>query len=40
MALSVFPVAVASSGGSSNVAKTILYYFHERGWNHIQWGRK
>jgi len=20
--------------------KTILYYFHERGWNKINWGRK
>lgn len=22
------------------LTKTILYYFHERGWNNIQWGRK
>lgn len=22
------------------ITKTILYYFHERGWNKIQWGRK
>ncbi len=21
------------------VTKTILYYFHERGWNKIKWGR-
>jgi uncharacterized membrane protein len=20
--------------------KTILYYFHERGWNKVKWGRK
>ena len=22
------------------VVKTALYYFHERAWNHIHWGRK
>lgn len=22
------------------ITKTILYYFHERGWNKIKWGRE
>lgn len=22
------------------VVKIFIYYIHERGWNHIQWGRK
>ena len=22
------------------ITKTVLYYFHERGWNLIKWGRK
>ena len=22
------------------LTKTVLYYFHERGWNKIKWGRK
>jgi uncharacterized membrane protein len=22
------------------LTKTILYYFHERGWNKVRWGRK
>jgi uncharacterized membrane protein len=31
---------IAASIASFEVAtKTILYYFHERGWNRIQWGR-
>lgn len=21
------------------LTKTVLYYFHERGWNRVQWGR-
>lgn len=25
---------------ASNVASTVLYYFHERAWNGIMWGRK
>jgi uncharacterized membrane protein len=24
--------------GTEVVAKTALYYFHERGWNYIKWG--
>lgn len=24
----------------TNTINFILYYAHERGWNHIQWGRK
>lgn len=24
----------------TNVASTVLYYLHERVWNHIHWGRR
>lgn len=34
------PVAAASIASLEILTKTILYYFHERGWNFIQWGRK
>lgn len=33
------PVAAASIAGFEIITKTVLYYFHERGWNKIQWGR-
>ena len=33
------PVTAASIAGFEVLSKTILYYFHERGWNKIQWGR-
>jgi uncharacterized membrane protein len=23
----------------SNVSSTLIYYFHERGWNRIKWGK-
>ena len=28
-----------SIGGFELVTKMILYFFHERGWNKIQWGK-
>lgn len=34
------PVTAASIAGFEVLTKTILYYFHERGWNKVQWGRK
>ena len=34
------PFVAASIASVEVVTKTILYYFHERGWNKIQWGRK
>jgi uncharacterized membrane protein len=34
------PIAAASIAGFEVLTKTVLYYFHERGWNKIQWGRK
>jgi uncharacterized membrane protein len=34
------PIAAASIASIEIVTKMILYYFHERGWNLIQWGRK
>lgn len=29
----------ASIGGFELITKMILYFFHERGWNKIQWGK-
>jgi len=29
----------ASIAGVEVITKMILYYFHERGWNNITWGR-
>ena len=34
------PFVAASIASLEVLTKTILYYFHERGWNKIQWGRK
>jgi uncharacterized membrane protein len=34
------PVAAASIASLEVLTKTILYYFHERGWNFVQWGRR
>jgi uncharacterized membrane protein len=34
------PVTAAGIASFEVITKTILYYFHERGWNKIQWGRK
>lgn len=33
------PVVAASIAGVEVITKIILYYFHERGWNKINWGR-
>jgi uncharacterized membrane protein len=33
------PFTAASIAGFEVLTKTILYYFHERGWNKIHWGR-
>jgi uncharacterized membrane protein len=33
-------ITAASIAGFEVLTKTILYYFHERGWNNIEWGRK
>jgi uncharacterized membrane protein len=33
-------ITAASIAGLEVLTKTILYYFHERSWNKIQWGRK
>jgi uncharacterized membrane protein len=33
-------ITAASIAGFEVLTKTILYYFHERSWNNIQWGRK
>jgi uncharacterized membrane protein len=34
------PVTAGAIASFEVVTKTILYYFHERGWNYISWGRK
>ena len=34
------PVTAGAIASLEVITKTILYYFHERGWNYIQWGRK
>ena len=34
------PVTAGAIASFEVFTKTILYYFHERGWNKIQWGRK
>lgn len=34
------PVTAGAIASAEVLTKTILYYFHERGWNKIQWGRK
>jgi uncharacterized membrane protein len=34
------PVTAGAIASFEVFTKTILYYFHERGWNYIQWGRK
>lgn len=33
------PFLAASIASLEVLTKTILYYFHERGWNKISWGR-
>ena len=34
------PITAGAIASFEVVTKTILYYFHERGWNKIKWGRK
>ena len=34
------PITAAAIAGFEILTKTFLYYFHERGWNKIKWGRK
>jgi uncharacterized membrane protein len=33
------PVTAGAIASFEVFTKTILYYFHERGWNKIKWGR-
>lgn len=34
------PITAGAIASFEVFTKTILYYFHERGWNKIKWGRK
>lgn len=34
------PIIAASIASLEVITKTFLYYFHERIWNRINWGRK
>jgi uncharacterized membrane protein len=34
------PVVAGAIATLEVITKTVLYYFHERGWNLIKWGRK
>jgi uncharacterized membrane protein len=34
------PVTASAIASFEVFTKTILYYFHERGWNKVKWGRK
>lgn len=34
------PVVAASIASLEVLTKTVLYYFHERVWNKVSWGRK
>ena len=34
------PVTAGAIASLEVLTKTILYYFHERGWNRVSWGRK
>jgi len=34
------PVTAGATASFEVLTKTILYYFHERGWNKVKWGRK
>jgi len=33
------PVTAGAIASFEVFTKTILYYFHERGWNKVKWGR-
>ena len=34
------PVIAGAIASFEIITKTVLYYFHERGWNKIKWGRE
>ncbi len=34
------PVTAGAIASFEVITKTILYYFHERGWNRVRWGRQ
>jgi len=34
------PVTAGAIASFEIITKTVLYYFHERGWNKIKWGRE
>jgi uncharacterized membrane protein len=34
------PIAAGAIASLEVLTKTLLYYFHERGWNLVKWGRK
>ena len=34
------PITAGAIASFEILTKTILYYFHERGWNKVKWGRK
>ena len=34
------PVTAGAIASFEVFTKTVLYYFHERGWNKVKWGRK
>jgi uncharacterized membrane protein len=33
------PIVAGTIATLEVITKTVLYYFHERGWNMIKWGR-
>lgn len=33
------PVTAGAIASLEVLTKTVLYYFHERGWNKVKWGR-
>jgi uncharacterized membrane protein len=33
------PIAAGAIASLEVLTKTVLYYFHERGWNLVKWGR-
>lgn len=34
------PVTAGAIASFEVITKTVLYYFHERGWNKVRWGRE
>ena len=33
------PITAGAIASLEVITKTFLYYFHERGWNRVKWGR-